>query len=144
MRISIDIEMGGARALDARDALNATLGAYLNALEDRGVIWGWAYSRETLDEIISGGRIVSIDTARRERIEKLGVTITNLHRRNPEEPIAHRHGESVHTHGGHRGFTIGGQTIEDSYADTDRHAHGALSADGFSNVGPQSEPMGEQ
>jgi hypothetical protein len=70
-------------------------------------------------------------------------------RGNPEEPLAHRHGDMVHTHGGHIGFTIGGQTIEDTYPDTDGHAHDTLAfgggvQGGLSNVGPRSEPIGEQ
>jgi hypothetical protein len=46
----------------------------------------------------------------------------------PEIPVRHRHGSAVHTHGGQRGFVIGGIHVPDAYPQWDEHQHLTLDA----------------
>lgn len=54
----------------------------------------------------------------------------------PEAPILHRHADGTeHSHGGRKGFAIGGQVIYDDWGDNRHHSHSTISL-----VGTSSEP----
>jgi hypothetical protein len=46
----------------------------------------------------------------------------------PEIPVRHRHGRTVHIHGGSRGFVIGRVHVPDAYPQWDEHQHLTLDA----------------